>query len=112
MGNGGVTEGRDKLPNLTGGSDLDSFYIGPMDRLITLVKQLLDPATAVPTPFPVELQLSDLGLSSLKMVNLMLSVEMEFDIMIPQGDITPENFHSVASIARLVDRTLAAVASG
>jgi acyl carrier protein len=50
--------------------------------------------------------LSDLGLTSLKMVNLMLSVEMEFDIMIPQAEITPENFQSVGSIARLVARTL------
>ena len=39
-------------------------------------------------------QLSDLGISSLKMVNLMLAVELEFDIAIAQSDITPENFHS------------------
>jgi acyl carrier protein len=90
---------------------LDSSPAGPTDRLIKLVKQLLDPSTVVPAPFPVDLQLSDLGLSSLKMVNLMLAVEMEFDIMIPQGDITPENFHSVASIARLVGRTLAPASS-
>ncbi len=80
------------------------------DRLIRLVHQLLDTSTAIPVPFPLDQQLSDLGLSSLKMVNLMLSVEMEFDIMIPQGDITPENFHSVASIAGLVEKTLAAAA--
>ncbi len=61
----------------------------------------------IPEPFPVDRQLSELGLSSLKMVNLMLSVEMEFDIMIPQADITPENFHNLASIAALVERTLA-----
>jgi len=75
-------------------------------RLIGLVKQLLDTAAVIPDPFPVNRQLSELGLSSLKMVNLMLSVEMEFDIMIPQADITPENFHSLESIERLVARTL------
>ena len=42
------------------------------------------------------------------MVNLMLAVEVEFDITIPQGDITPENFHSLATIDALVSRTLAA----
>ncbi len=75
-------------------------------RLIGLVKELLAPAT-VPDPFPTEQQLSDLGISSLKMVNLMLAVEMEFDIAIPQTDITPENFHSLATIEALVGRTLA-----
>ncbi len=78
----------------------------PADRLIKLVRQLLDPPIAAIEPFPVDRQLSDIGLSSLKMVNLMLSVELEFDIMIPQAEITPENFHSVASIAKLVERTL------
>jgi acyl carrier protein len=77
-----------------------------IDRLVKLVQQLLDPSAAPPEPFPIDQQLSDLGLTSLKMVNLMLSVEMEFDIMIPQAQITPENFQSVGSIARLVARTL------
>jgi len=61
----------------------------------------------MPSPFPLEAQLSDLGISSLKMVNLMLAVEVEFDIAIAQADITPENFHSLKSIENLVDRTLA-----
>ena len=90
---------------------MDSSPVGPTARLVKLVERLLDPATVVPTPFPIDTQLSDLGLSSLKLVNLMLAVETEFDIMIPQGDITPENFHSVASIASLVERTLAPTAS-
>jgi acyl carrier protein len=77
---------------------------GLTDRLIKVVRQLIDQPPVGLDPFPVERQLSELGLSSLKMVNLMLSVEMEFDIMIPQPDITPENFHSVASIAALVAR--------
>ena len=77
-------------------------------QLIALVKQVLGAGAAVPHPFPVERQLSDLGVSSLKMVNLMLAVEMQFDIAIPQSDITPENFHSVAAIQNLVVRTLSA----
>ncbi len=77
------------------------------DRLIVLVKQLLGAHAALPVPFPTEQQLSDLGISSLKMVNLMLRVEIEFDVAIPASDITPENFHSVAAIEALVSRTLA-----
>jgi acyl carrier protein len=76
------------------------------DRLIMLVKQVSGSGAVFPTPFPVSTQLSDLGVSSLKMVNLMLAVEIEFDIAIPQSDITPENFQSVASIQALVRRML------
>ena len=80
---------------------------GVGEQLVALVKHLLGPRAAIPEPFPVNQQLSDLGVSSLKMVNLMLAVELEFDIAIPQSDITPENFHSVAAIEALVVRTLA-----
>ena len=79
---------------------------GVSDRLISLVRAVLGAGTVVPTPFPLNAQLSDLGISSLKMVNLMLAVEVEFDIGIAQGDITPENFHSLSSIEALIDRTL------
>jgi acyl carrier protein len=79
---------------------------GVSDRLISLVRAVLGAASVMPNPFPHDAQLSDLGISSLKMVNLMLAVEVEFDIAIAQGDITPENFHSVRSIEALVERTL------
>ena len=77
------------------------------ERLISLVKAVLGAGGVVPNPFPLDAQLSDLGVSSLKMVNLMLAVEVEFDIAIAQTDITPENFHSLQSIEALVERTLA-----
>ena len=79
---------------------------GVGEQLVALVKQTLGAKATFPHPFPLEQQLSDLGVSSLKMVNLMLAVELEFDIAIPQSDITPENFHSVAAIEALVVRTL------
>ena len=85
---------------------------GVSEQLIALVKHLLGAPAVLPDPFPVEQQLSDLGISSLKMVNLMLAVELEFDIAIPQSDITPENFHSVAAIKDLVVRTLSQRKSG
>ena len=81
-------------------------------RLVALVKQTLGADSALPQPFPVDRQLSDLGVSSLKMVNLMLAVELEFDIAIPQSDITPETFHSVATIQAMVVHTLSLRKSG
>ncbi len=81
-------------------------------KLVGLIKQLLGANAAVPQPFPMDQQMSELGVSSLKMVNLMLAVEMEFDIAIPQSDITPENFHSVTAIQSLVVRMLSMRKSG
>jgi acyl carrier protein len=40
----------------------------------------------------------------MQMVSLMLAVESEFQLSIPQSDITPENFLSIASIAALIER--------
>jgi acyl carrier protein len=76
------------------------------DRLLRLVAQILGRPEAA-TTLPVEGRLNELGMSSIKMVNLMLAVETEFDLTIPQGDITPENFRSVASVEALLGRLLA-----
>lgn len=76
------------------------------DRLLRLVGQILGNAEAAPD-LPVEGRLSELGMTSLKMVNLMLAVETEFDVTIPQSDITPDNFRSVASVEALLARLLA-----
>lgn len=73
------------------------------DRLLGLVERVLDRPGAGPT-LPPEASLSELGVSSLKMVSLMLSVEAEFDLSIPQNEITPENFRSISSIQALVTR--------
>ena len=80
---------------------------GVSERLISLARAVLGAGSVIPNPFPLDAQLSDLGISSLKLVNLMLAVEVEFDIAIAQADITPENFHSLQTIEMLVDRTLA-----
>ena len=49
-------------------------------------------------------ELSDCGISSLDMVNLMLAVEAEFDLKIPDRDMTPANFRTVARIETLVEK--------
>ncbi len=60
---------------------------------------------AVPTRHD---NLREAGLTSLDMVNLMLAVEAEFDIEIPQSAMTPENFDTIAAIESLVSVTLKA----
>jgi acyl carrier protein len=46
--------------------------------------------------------LGESGLSSLDLVNLMLAVEAEFDLSIPEGDMRPANFRSIARIEALI----------
>ena len=81
-------------------------------RLVGLVTAILGPDAVGPDPFPVDQRLSDLGISSVKMVSLMLAVEAEFDMVIRQADITPENFYCVASIEALIERKLRVGSTG
>jgi acyl carrier protein len=74
-------------------------------RLLTLIGQIL--ARTDPHALPVDAALSELGMTSIKMVNLMLAVEAEFDLSIPQNEITPGNFRSVTSIEALLTSLLA-----
>ena len=77
-------------------------------RLLALVKSILKQNAIAADLEPATL-LVDVGLTSMDMVNLMLAIEAEFDFTIPQSDITPENFQSVATLNRLVVSQLAPV---
>ena len=77
------------------------------ERLALLVAQILARPEAAHS-LPVDGSLSELGMSSIKMVNLMLAVEGEFDLTIPQHEITPGNFRSIASIEAMLARLLSA----
>jgi acyl carrier protein len=74
-------------------------------RLLALIGQILDKGDGA--ALPVDARLSELGMSSIKMVNLMLAVEGEFDLTIPQNEITPDTFRSVVSIEAMLGRLLA-----
>ena len=76
---------------------------GARERLIGLVRQMLGHRSAS-RPLRIDARLNDLGMSSIKMVSLMLAVEAEFDVTIPQNEITPENFDSIGAIEALILR--------
>lgn len=67
------------------------------------VSRILD-ANAIDRSFSDTDALNEVGLASIDMVNLMLAVEAEFDLTIPQDEITAGNFTSVATIGSLVGR--------
>jgi acyl carrier protein len=71
------------------------------DRVADIVLQLLE-RRAVKKPDQLGDDLRAIGLSSLDMVNLMLAVEVEFDLKIPEAEMTPQNFRSISSIDALV----------
>ncbi len=54
------------------------------------------------SPYGPHTNLSDAGFTSIEMVKVMLGVEAAFDVMIPQEQITPENFLSAAAIAAMI----------
>jgi acyl carrier protein len=78
---------------------------GPHERIIGLVERILEHKPGAPALDP-RARLNELGMSSMKMINLMLAIEVEFDVAIPQADITPDNFDSIASVEALVVRLL------
>jgi len=46
------------------------------------------------------------GLDSIAMLELILSIEKEFDLMVPVEDLTAENFRSIKAIAEMVQRLI------
>ncbi|MDJ0447200.1 phosphopantetheine-binding protein [Methylocystis sp. JR02] len=46
--------------------------------------------------------LEELGMTSMEMVNLMLSIEAEFDLTIPSSKLVPANFRTIQNIDALV----------
>jgi len=74
------------------------------ERITDIASRMLVKRGGKPGPSPSQ-NLRDAGLTSLDMVNLMLAVEAEFDIEIPQEAMTPENFDTIAAITALVTVT-------
>jgi len=80
----------------------DGFSISAQELISGIVQSLLA-KRAVATSVDAAQNLTDVGLMSLDMVNLMLAVEDEFGIEIPQRQMIPANFRSIAAIENLVN---------
>ena len=80
---------------------LDRTNSSATERVSALVRQLLT-KRSVDRTVGRDDDLTESGLSSLDIVNLMLAVESEFDVKIPDRDMTPANFRTIARIDELV----------
>jgi acyl carrier protein len=85
---------------------LDRTNDATADRVAALVRKALD-KESIDKPVVTDDDLRASGLSSLGLVNLMLSVETEFDLTFTERDMTPANFRSIARIVELM-RSLSA----
>ena len=80
---------------------MQDFDIEVQNRILVLVKAILE-QNAIVAEVGHDASLVDIGLTSMDMVSLMLGVEAEFDFTIPQDQITPENFQSIATLERMI----------
>ncbi|KRR16766.1 acyl carrier protein [Bradyrhizobium lablabi] len=78
-------------------------YVNPSvrDRVLFVVRSVLE-QNAIKADIHPESRLVDIGLDSMDMVALMLKVEAEFDLILPQPEITPENFQSVRTLEVMI----------
>jgi acyl carrier protein len=74
---------------------------GLTERVVGIVRSLLA-KRSIERAVGRDDDLSESGLTSLDFVNLMLAVETEFDLKIPDRDMRPANFRSIAQIEALV----------
>jgi acyl carrier protein len=74
------------------------------DRITAIASRMLLKRGVITIPGSTD-NLRDAGLTSLDMVNLMLAIEAEFDIEIPQSAMTPDNFDTIAAMDSLVSVT-------
>jgi acyl carrier protein len=66
------------------------------------IQSLLNPFIGNASNVDRAQDLLELGLTSMQMVNLMLSIEAEFDLTIPSKKLVPSNFRTIESIETLV----------
>jgi acyl carrier protein len=84
---------------------IDLTNVAGNERVAGIVRDILErrsPGRSI----RADEDLRDAGLNSLDMVNLMLAVEAEFDLKIPDADMTLRNFRSISAIDALVSSLL------
>ena len=77
----------------------------PEERVSRVVQRLLVERSLSPAIQPDD-DLRVAGLTSLDMISLVLAMEAEFGLLVPETHIKPDNFQSVAAISGLVTALL------
>jgi acyl carrier protein len=88
------------VPRLNG-VEMQDLAASVQHRVLSVVRIVLEQNAIIADVHP-ESRLVDIGLDSMDMVALMLKVEAEFDLTLPQPEITPENFQSVKTLEVMI----------
>jgi acyl carrier protein len=89
------------MTHVDGAVSTDHPVADTRSRVSDIVSELLEKRAVTQSVLDDD-DLRDVGLTSLDMVSLMLAVEAEFDLTIPESEMTPQNFRSIAAIDALV----------
>jgi acyl carrier protein len=74
-------------------------------RVVEVVQRQLAECS-IRVPLCSDANLLEVGLNSLDILNLVLSLESEFDLMIPESEITPENILTIAALSTLIEKLI------
>ena len=83
----------------------DSPQLTSEARVAAVVLRLLTQRSITRRVGPSE-DLREAGLTSMDMLNLVLAIEAEFDLEIPESHISPANFRCIDAISSLVGTLL------
>jgi acyl carrier protein len=87
--------------------EMQDLSASVQNRVLSVVRNILE-QNEITVDLHPESRLVDIGLNSMDMVALMLKVEAEFDFIIPQPQIKPENFLSVKTLELMILNQLGA----
>ena len=77
----------------------DPAFVAQVARV---VEPYLAAAGHLGTAIQDDVDLREVGITSLQLVEIVLEVDATFRLSLEESEITPENFRSIAAIARLV----------
>ncbi len=96
-----IISSAESLPSVSDQMMLERVDVS--DKLIGLIRQF---ASGLPESgeLALEAPLRDAGLTSIGAVKLMLAIEAEYNLTIPDAELTPENFATIRAIEAMIGR--------
>ncbi len=91
------------VPAAGSAPELLATTAGPLARVMEVLQGIRS-LQSNGLPYDETVNLTDAGFTSVEMVKVMLGVEAAFDLMIPQDQISPENFATPLAIAAMIGR--------
>jgi acyl carrier protein len=82
---------------------LDTGLYDPISKLSSIVAEIAQKHD-VNHRIAATDHLVDSGMTSMAMVDLLLAIEAELDVTIPQREMTPSNFQSIETLAGMLRR--------